>query len=203
MNLPGFNAEASLAPSKSIYRNSALFGGSRENKVLPTAPCCSSEDKKALKVTYSHTKCGPLRDFIVAPISDTATRSWGAGWVQPGIGSRLGTADWLAHQGNRFSSYLDQIVCMTSKGPWDATLTETRACSGYGPVHTLIINAFGEQVQFNWQGGVEMHPPGIGLVSCRQIHNIRSRCSPHSTCDCLSFFCPPTQSCECSLENQW
>ena len=203
MNLPQFSAEASLGPTLGIYRGKAVFARSGMGEVLPMAPCCDMTDLKSLKVTFPYTKCGPLRDFI-APITDFIYLVGGDGAGQS-VAKGTESARFIANQRNTLpKTILDQQVCMTSRGPWNATLIETRACSGYGPTQSLVIDAFGDKVSFDWQGGVELHPPNVGLVSCRQVHTLRFPCSGGlSTCDCQSYFCPATETCTCNLEGIW
>ena len=99
---------------------------------------------------------------------------------------------------------LDTIVCFTSDGPWNATLTETRHCVGYTPQDSLIINAFGDVLSFVWNGGPPNHPPAVQLVSCREVGVVRFPCGGISDCTCaFDPPCPADQPCDCGLEGQW
>lgn len=180
-----------------------------ERKLEPAialAPCCSSSDRKALKVNFSYTRCVPLRDLLIAPIQDLV-------FTEASRGGRTTTTQTASQAANRFKysklsklgtkTILDQIVCVTSEGPWDAILIEDRACSPYTPYHTLTISAFDNLVVFEWNGGIELHPTNVGLVSCRQIGVIKSLCSGLSTCSCLSTICPENEPCDCNLGGVW
>lgn len=172
-----------------------------EKELVAHAPCCGSTNTSYLKVNFTYTQCGPLRDFIVAPV--------GAFLLSADSGQRGGGQPAVPH----FKVYkrrrvgiktaFDQIVCMTSRGPWNATLVENRHCGDYTPQHTLTINAYGDVVSRTWNGGVENHPADVQLVSCRQIATTRISCGGLSGCQCPSSFCPTDQSCDCNLEGQW
>lgn len=153
------------------------------------APCCASNDVKKLQVSYAYTKCAPLRDFIVADISD----------VRALFRARAeSTKTYRLRELNR--TVLDNVICMTSSGPWNATLTEQRSCVGYAPVQSLVVDAYGDLVLFSWNGGTADHPADIGLVSCRQVGTTRFNCGI-SSCQCPSSSCPAADPCECGL--QW
>jgi hypothetical protein len=154
------------------------------------APCCSITDEKSLKVNYPYTKCGPLRDFIVAPLGDTAL-----------FRSNPETTKVYKLRELSGKRLLDLHVCVTSQGPWNATLVETRSCTNYTPRQTLTINAYGDLVQFVWNGGVQGHPAEVQLVSCRLVATTRFPCGGLSTCDCSSSVCQASAPCECNL--QW
>jgi hypothetical protein len=96
---------------------------------------------------------------------------------------------------------LDTIVCVTSDGPWNATLFEDRNCNGYMPQDQLIISAWGDLVPFYWNSGVQNHPPEILLVSCRGIGIFRFPCNVNTLCDCSSSPCAPELPCDCGA--QW
>lgn len=201
MRLPGFHAERSLARPVGSYRTGVSAFGTGAVGVLPMAPCCDMTDTKQLRVTFLHTACKPLRDFIVAPradqvLSDVARSN--SGPTTPGLGP-IG-----AGIAQRRRTIWDRIFCHTSRGPWDATLVERRACSNYAPVHTLTIFAHGEPVTFVWNGGIGNHPPDVGLVSCRQVSDTRVLCpGALSTCECDSSACGANEDCACNLESQW
>jgi hypothetical protein len=153
----------------------------------PLAPCCGSTDRKTLRVTFKYTKCGRLRDFIVAPLADAILFRSGPETTQAYRLRKLnGTA-------------FDQHICVTSKGPWNATLTEQRNCVGYTPVQNLMITAYGDPVLFVWNGSVADHPPEVGLVSCRQVDKTQFQCGGLSDCSCPSSSCPASQPCACTL----
>ena len=205
MNIPGFNADLSLGPTLGIYRGKAVFGRSGTAEVLPMAPCCDIKRTKSLRVTFPYTKCGPLRDFIVAPIADSVFLDGGHATGQ-GVAKGPEPARFKAYKLNKLKggNILDQPVCVTSQGPWNATLIERRACSNYTPHNSLLIDAFGDLLSFEWNGGVELHPPNVGLVSCRRVATTRFLCPGSlSTCDCPSTFCPATDPCDCGLEGEW
>ena len=168
---------------------------------LPHAPCCSSKDQKSLKVKVTLTRCGPLHEFVVAPISDLVlARETGGGGAPGGPGGALGSAGnvraYKLNTVNRASVW-DTIVCTTSDGPWDATFIEERHCTNYAPQHSLYVSAWGTLYPYYWTGGIENHPAEVSVVSCRDIGTTRTPCGI-STCDCTSHTCPPDQPCPCS-----
>lgn len=170
----------------------------------PLAPCCGSKEQKSLKVKVPLTKCAPLRDFIMAPLSDLImAREAGGGTGTPGGGTgALGTAPGIrAYRLNAVSRAdpWNTIVCMTSDGPWDATFEEDRNCNNYQPQDSLIVSGWGGLQGYYWNGGVANHPPGIQLVSCRDIGLFRFPCGGLSGCDCQSSPCPADQPCPCNL----
>lgn len=168
---------------------------------LPHAPCCSIKDQKSLEVKVALTKCGPLRDFIVAPLSDLVlARESGGGSAPDGPAGALGSggnirADKL-NTVNRASVW-DTVVCMTSDGPWDATFIEDRNCTNYAPVDSLLVSAWGGLYAYYWNGGPENHPAEVSVVSCRDIGTTRLPCGGPSSCDCTSSPCQPDQPCPC------
>jgi hypothetical protein len=93
----------------------------------------------------------------------------------------------------------DLLFCTTSDGPWNATFIEERKCSPLTPSDTLVINAFDDQIVFQWTGGTENHPPSVSLVSCKEIGTTKANCGI-STCDCSGFTCQPNQACPCTLQ---
>jgi hypothetical protein len=155
------------------------------------APCCSSTDQKSLQMNFPHTKCGSLRDFIVAPIRDVAAL----------FRSNQPTAKVYKLKKLGAKTLLDTYICMTSQGPWNASLAETRACQNYAPRQMLTISAHDELVQFVWNGGVENHPANVQLVSCREVGTVRLSCGGLSSCECVSSSCPASEACQCNL--QW
>jgi hypothetical protein len=192
--LPELPAElrATLDPTTLATRVPTSFPPREHDPNVAAAPCCARTDTKHLQVRFPYTKCGPLRDFIVASFGDAVLLE----------ASREGTT---AHKLRALTGarLLEMHVCVTSHGPWNARLIEDRACSPYTPVHTLVINARGDMIQFVWNGPVGNHPPDVQLVSCRQVSTTESACNPLSGCACLSSACPATEPCTCNLDGQW
>jgi hypothetical protein len=193
---------ATLDPRTSATRLPALQPPPEKPARVVLAACCGSTDTKTLKVNFTYTKCGPLRDFILVPLGDLVSveaRTVGG----PGKGTAAdGTRVFRKGELNR-GSVLDTIVCITSSGPWNATLIEERYCNGYSPRDTLLINAWGDALSFVWNGGPSNHPTNVGLVSCREVGLVRYRCGGLSTCPCDSAPCPADQPCDCGLQGQW
>lgn len=175
-----------LDPATLATRSQASFPPP-EKIPAPAAPCCGSTDNKSLRVTFKYTKCGPLRDFLVAPLADAILFRGGPETTQAYRLRKLN------------ATVFDRHVCVTSQGPWNATLSEQRSCVGYSPVQSLTINAYGDPVLFVWNGGVEDHPPEVGLVSCRQVSTTQFPCGGLSDCSCPSSSCPSSQPCACTL----
>jgi len=168
---------------------------------LPHAPCCSIKDERSLKVNVTLTKCGPLRDFIVAPLSDLVLAREGGGRGAPGgpagaLGSGGNIRAYKLNTVNRANVW-DTWVCMTSDGPWDATFIEDRNCVNYAPQDSLFVSGWGGLVAYFWNGGPANHPAGITVVSCRDIGTFRLPCGGLSSCDCTSSPCPADQPCPC------
>ena len=175
---------------------------------LPHAPCCSIKDQKQLKVRVALTKCGPLRDFVLAPISDLVmareiTGGGGGGApVTPGGGAAGPTETtgnlraYKLEAVNRANVWQTQI-CVTSEGPWDATFIEERHCTNYSPQDSLLVSAWGTLYGYYWNGGTTNHPPEVSVVSCDDTGTIRFPCGI-SNCDCASNTCPPGQQCPCA-----
>ena len=172
----------------------------KETGPLPVAPCCSIKDQKSLKVKVALTRCGPLRDFIVAPVGDLVmAREIGGGGAPGGPAGALGSGGNIrAYKLNTVNpSVWDTIICMTSDGPWDATFIEDRHCNNYAPVDSLFVSAWGGLVPYYWNGGPANHPPEVSVVSCRDLGTFRLPCGGPSTCDCTSSPCPADQPCPC------
>lgn len=175
-----------------------------KDPTITTAPCCSITDRMELLVRYPYTKCGPLRDFIVAPMADRVVMlgrtslSSNARGIQGGNVGDLKAFKLTTLNGQ---TVLDQHVCVKSSGPWKATLTIERRCNGYMPINSLLIDAFGDPVPLGWSGGTQNHPPEVQLVSCRTLGTSGSQCGALSSCPCTNWTCPPTDSCPCNL--QW
>jgi hypothetical protein len=203
MKLPGFRTKALLDPTAGVAQQNTVSSRSGKGQVLPMAPCCEITQSKSLKVTYPHTKCGPLRDFITAPITDAVFLEDGRG-IEQSAAQEMKPVRFTATKLTTLGKTIfDQQVCVTSRGPWNATLTENWPCQG-APYKQLSIDAFGENVSFVWQGGIEMHPPNVGLVSCRVVGTDRFSCGGSlSSCECPSSTCPPTELCDCGFEGIW
>jgi hypothetical protein len=195
------NIADTLDPKTMATRISADHPAPVKEPIAPLAPCCGSTDTKSLKVNFAYTKCAPLEDFIVARSENLVFFEAGQGGGPSGPRPASFKAYKLRELNKR--TVFDKVVCVTSEGPWNAMLTEERFCNGYIPHRTLIINAFGNLVQFVWNGGIENHPPQVQLVSCRQVSLIRYPCGGISDCTCDSSVCPQEQPCDCSLGGQW
>jgi len=178
-NLPDLPPDlaATLDPNTMATKTPAVNPSPAKQPDVLFAPCCASTETKTLKVNYSYTKCGPFIDFTAAPF-------------EPSV---------KAFKLKSFNGKALKQICLTSQGPWNATFIEERKCSPVTPQDTLVINAFGDQIIFQWSGGTPNHPPSVQLVSCREVGTISTRCGI-STCDCQSSSCPPTQPCTCNLQ---
>lgn len=155
------------------------------------APCCSSTETKTLQVKFTYTKC-------VFPQLELLALSSGPSVSDPAKnqGTRAVRSFKLTSlNGKR----LTLRFCNTSDGPWNATFIEERKCSPPTPQDTLVINAFDDQIVFQWSGGTENHPPSVSLVSCKEIGAIRTNCGI-SNCDCTGSTCQPNQACPCTLQ---
>ena len=159
--------DATLDPKTLATKLSTVFPPPEKLTGVILAACCGSSDTKTLKVNFSYTKCGPLRDFIMAPVGNLVFFDTGQ---SGGGGQRATPRSFKVFRRGELDrkSVLDTIVCVTSEGPWNATLTEDRNCNGYSPRDTLIISAFSDVISFVWNGGPANHPPAVGLVSCRR-----------------------------------
>ena len=173
-----------------------------EDPGVAAAPCCSSTDWMEVQVRYPHTKCGPLRDFIVPPLSgvvSTAMRASVAANAGPGQSGTVGDIRAFKLSTFQGQTVLDQHVCFNSSGPWSATLSIERRCVGYQPINSLAINAFGDLVLLTWPDGPQNRPPQLQSVSCRLLSISRSQCGRLSSCDCTSSTCKPPDPCNCNL----
>jgi hypothetical protein len=167
---------------------------------LPVAPCCSIKQQKSLTVNVAVTKCGPLRDFIMAPISDLVmARETGGGGGGAPAGSAGRGINLQAYKYGPVSrtSPWDTTVCMTSTGPWDATFIEDRNCANYAPQDSLFVSAWGGLFAWYWNGGAPNHPTGITVASCRNVGTFRLPCGGPGSCECSSDPCPADQPCTC------
>ena len=174
---------------------------------LPMAPCCSIKDQKQLQVRVKLTKCGPLKDLVLADLSNlllarAMTGGGGGGSpVTPG-GGPAGTTETTGNvrfyklEAVNRASVWETRICTSSEGPWDATFIEERHCNNYAPVDSLYVTAFGEIRGFFWNGGVQNHPADVSVLSCNEIGTTRFQCGI-SNCDCTSSNCPPGQQCPC------
>ena len=197
--------DATLDPKTLATKVSISYPAPEKAAATPRAPCCGSTDRKTLKVKFAYTKCGPLRDFIIARLGGVLLLESEQRGGSAGAGQGAGLRGFKAYRRGELNrtSVLDTTVCVNSEGPWDATLTEERHCIGYTPQDTLIINAFGDVIPFVWNGGPPNHPPSVQLVSCREVGLISFPCGGPSDCPCVSSPCPADQPCPCGLEGQW
>jgi hypothetical protein len=152
------------------------------------APCCSSNETRSLKVTFPYTKCGPFPDLISVDFHDLVLSQG----ESRGGGDTPRVYKLREIQGRTLPRL---HICMSGNGPWDATLTEVRACSPYTPVYTLVISAFGDAVVFNWSGS-QSPPPNVQILSCNTLGVTRTPCGI-SSCECLSSTCQPPSNCDC------
>jgi len=156
---------------------------------VAAAPCCSSNETRSLKVNFPYTKCGPFHDLISVDLYDLVLSQGDSGGSAPKMYK-------LREIQGRALSRLH--ICTSSDGPWDATLTEVRACSPYTPVRTLVISALGDAVVFNWSGS-QPPPANVQIVSCQTLGITKIPCGI-SNCECLSSACQPPASCDCGTE---
>ncbi|HEX5759338.1 MAG TPA: hypothetical protein VF121_09100 [Thermoanaerobaculia bacterium] len=147
-------------------------------------PCCSSKETRRLKVRFRYTKCSLPAHFF-----DLVLTQDGSGSARP----QMHKLTELRGRNLALTHF-----CRSSDGPWDAVLTETRACSPPAPSRTLVISAFGDAVLFAW-GGPQSPPANVQVVACREESDIRSPCGI-SGCTCSSTTCAAGQECPCSLE---
>lgn len=166
------------------------------------APCCGIKREQSLQVTMPYIKCGPLHDFIVADFDDMVAYSARGDHSTADTTSRSHST-WYKLPKSRSSRILNQWVCVTSQGPWNAVLTENRACVGYTPHYSLVVTPYGDIVLKQWTGGIANHPADIGLVSCRHLSTTQMPCGGPSTCDCRSSTCKAPDPCNCGIENDW
>lgn len=195
--------EATLDPKTLATKLSTAHPPPEKLPGVVLAPCCASSDTKSLKVNFTYTKCGPLRDFFLAPVGNLVAfeaKQGGGGGDKAAAPQNFKV--FRRGEVNR-TTVLDTIVCVTSPGPWDATLVEDRHCNGYSPYDSLFINAFGDAVTFYWNGGPSNHPAAVGLVSCREVGVVRFACNALSGCTCDSSPCAPELPCDCGLQGQW
>ena len=61
---------ATLDPATMATKTVFPIPAPLEASAATSAPCCSITNRKSLKVNFPHTKCGPLKDFIVGNIGD-------------------------------------------------------------------------------------------------------------------------------------
>ncbi|MBL7805403.1 MAG: hypothetical protein JNL02_16810 [Saprospiraceae bacterium] len=172
---------------------------SKQDKIpeLAAAPCCENTDYKALQVMLPYTKCAPLREFLVVPLGDLSMATEGQRNKQ-GVQPPSRAVSLYKYKNKGGLSILDRIVCVSSDGPWEASLVATTPCSPYITLYSLTVSAFGDQFVYEWTGGLENHPAEIQLVSCRQLGNISLSCGI-STCSCSSSHCPEEDPCTCTL----
>jgi hypothetical protein len=169
------------------------------------AACCSIKEQKSLKVSVALTKCAPLQDFIMAPLSDLIMAreapGGGGGTGTPGgpAGAVVGGKNVRAYKLDTVNraTVLTTVVCMTSDGPWDATFIEDRNCNNYQPQDSLFVSGWGGLVAYYWNGGPANHPAGITVVRCNDIGTFRFPCNALSSCNCDSSPCPVGQQCPC------
>jgi hypothetical protein len=162
-------------------------------------PCCSSTQTMTMQVTYPYTRCATVRPDLLEQVPQLVFAPSGtpSGSASPSPGA---TPSIRAFKLTSFNSkpLSKGVLCVTSQGPWNATLIEKRDCSPSIAQDTLIINAFGDQILFQWTGGTPNHPPSVQVVSCRDQGTLKANCG-QSSCDCSSISCPPEQVCNCAL----
>jgi hypothetical protein len=164
-----------------------------ETTPAAAAPCCSSNETRSLKVNFPYTKCGPFPDLISVDLRDLVL-------YQGDSGGGGGDAPKMYKLREIQGRALPRLhICVSGNGPWDAMLTENRACSPYTPVYTLAISAFGDAVVFNWSGS-QTPPSNVQIVSCNTLGVVRTPCGI-SNCQCVSSSCQPPSNCDCGT--QW
>ena len=72
--------DATLDPKTLATKVSTSYPQPEKATGTALAPCCGSTDTKSLKVRFTYTKCGPLRDFLVAKFGDLLLVEFGATW---------------------------------------------------------------------------------------------------------------------------
>ena len=190
-NLPELPSDlaATLDPDTMTTKTPAVNPAPVKPPTVLLAPCCSSTETKKLQVKFTYTKCVfpqlELRNLPNASVSDVANNQ----------GNRAVRSFKLT----RLNTKVLNAFCSTSDGPWNATFIEERKCSPITPQDTLVINAFDDQIIFQWSGGTENHPPSVSLVSCKEIGTSKSNCGI-SNCDCKGSTCQPNQACPCTLQ---
>jgi len=194
--------DATLDPRTLATKVSTAHPAPEKLTGVVLAACCGSSDTKTLKVTFPYTKCGPLRDFILAPVGDLVLFDTAQGGGREKTAAPSNFKVFRRGEVNR-RTVLDTIVCVAGQGPWNATLIEDRNCNGYSPYDSLFVNAFGDAISFYWSGGPSNHPADVHLVSCRKVGLFKFSCGGLSTCSCDSSPCAADLPCDCGLEGQW
>jgi hypothetical protein len=189
-NLPPLPPEivSTLDPATMATKTAHSFSPPETAAGAAQASCCSITDQRSLKVNFPHTKCTLIG---IIGVTDLALFRSNQQTDNP---DKLYRLEQLA--GARLRG---PYLCVTSQGPWNASLAEIRACQNYAPRQELTISAHDELIQFVWNGGVENHPPEVKLVSCRHDATVRFACNPLSNCGCSSTACPASDPCECNL----
>jgi len=191
-NLPEMPPDlaATLDPNTMATKTPAANPAPVTSPTVTLAPCCSSTQTNTMQVTFTYTKCVPR--FQLTPLTKALLANPEAGQGSPAVRTFKLTS--LSTK-----VLADFFVCTTSSGPWNATFIEKRNCSPLTPEDTLVVNAFDDQILFQWVGGTPNHPQSVGVVSCNNVGTTKANCGI-STCDCSNFSCPQNQTCPCSLQ---
>lgn len=202
-NLPELPPDlaATLDPNTMATKTPANPAPATPTPNIALAPCCSSTQMFTMQVTYSYTRCATVRPDLLIGLPQLVLGSSGT----PSGGAATPSGGASSIRMFKLTSFNSKpiakgVLCVTSPGPWNATLIEKRECSPTIAQDTLIINAFGDQVRFDWVGGTANHPPSVQVASCRKDSTTRSPCNSLSSCDCSNETCPPAQTCNCNLE---
>ncbi|HNF71364.1 MAG TPA: hypothetical protein PLP34_03055 [Chitinophagaceae bacterium] len=101
----------------------------------------------------------------------------------------------LTIKNDKISRVIEPYYCITSEGPWDATLLETKHCNTNIYTYRLLINInlpqhnYQEQVVYTWGGSIAGHPASVQKLSCSKIRIERRKC-PGET---------PTDACQTTM----
>ncbi|MEO5906601.1 MAG: hypothetical protein ABIQ11_07740, partial [Saprospiraceae bacterium] len=148
-------------------------------------------------------KCGPLLDFIMADIDNMVLAERRVDRPSAGTDSISSDKATMYKLTKSRSSRFLQTICVTGNGPWNANLTENRACNNYSPHYSLLVAPYGDLILKQWTGGINDHPADIGLVSCKYLSTLETSCGGPSSCDCRSSICKAPDPCSCAIENEW
>ena len=195
---------ATLDPKTMATKTPASSNAPVKSPDVAFAPCCSSTHTRTMQVSFSYTKCVPLRIAFAGPFPQLILANPGGAGPTPSGGTPSPSPSPSSVKVFKLTSFKakalsEKLLCTTSQGPWNATFIEERHCSPVTPQDTLIINAFSDQVFIQWSGGTPNHPPSVQVVTCRDIGETQANCGI-SNCACQNSSCPETQPCPCVLE---
>jgi hypothetical protein len=191
MNMPGFNAESSLGPTKGAYRSNTVFGKSaaveiaQRTLLAPRRQSCTEKYGAYISHWFPVTVCESLYDDLTVSTFREA-RPAILGDLGGMAGSRATSLDPSLSQRTRLSG---PQYCHVIHAPFIAEVTTIQSCNDSIPDFSVLEVMGRPELAIKWDGGISDIPQPYN-PHWFSFEGVSCNCCPGFT-DCLDGRCLP------------